>query len=300
MKKVIVAGGAGFVGRQTLEPLLKAGFEVHVADVRSLSDDYTGIHWHNVDLFDFAKLKSLFENIRPTHLLNFAWFTRHGEYWSSPENFRSVSGNFKILELFAEAGGKRVVMAGTCAEYDWRNGLCVEDQTELRPATVYGSCKLAMYELFKSFAQVNDLSWAWGRIFFIFGPAENPCRFVPAIIRPLLKNQVAPCSHGNQVRDFMSTQDVGSAFAALTASELQGAINVASGQPISLWQIATIIEKIAQKPEMINFGAVASAPDEAPTIVASVERLRNELGWAPTKDIEQRLAETVDWWRRHD
>ena len=299
MKRIIVAGGAGFVGRQSLNPLIEAGFDVHVVDLSPLQADFPNVHWHKIDLFDFAQLKKLFAELKPTHLLNFAWFTRHGEYWSSPENFRSVTSNFKILELFAEFGGRRVVMAGTCAEYDWRNGMCLEGQTELRPATVYGSCKLAMYELLKSFAQVNGLSWAWGRIFFVFGPAENPRRFVPAIITPLLKGQSAPCSHGNQIRDFMSTLDVGAAFAALSASELQGAINIASGQPVSLRQIATVIEQITQNSDMVRFGTVASPPDEPPIITAATERLRDELGWSPKVSLEHRLAETVDWWRNH-
>ena len=299
MKRVVVAGGAGFVGRQALKPLSQAGFEVHVIDLKPLHDDVAGIIQHTVDLFDVASLRSTFEQIKPTHLLNFAWFTQHGEYWTSEHNFRSLAGNFKILELFAEAGGQRVVMAGTCAEYDWHNGACIEEQTPLRPITVYGSCKLAMYELLKSYAQVKGLSWAWGRIFFVFGPAENSRRFVPAIIVPLLKGETAPCSHGNQIRDFMATLDVGSAFAALTYSEMQGAVNIASGQPVCLRNLAETIGNIIDAPGLIKYGAVSSPKDEAPIIIAATDRLRRELGWRPERTLEERLSETVEWWRQN-
>ncbi|MBU1109678.1 MAG: NAD(P)-dependent oxidoreductase [Candidatus Riflebacteria bacterium] len=299
MKKIIVAGGGGFVGRQALKPLIEAGFEVHAVDLNPLKGDFSEIHWHNVDLYDFAALKELFAELRPTHLLNFAWFTRHGEYWSSPENFKSLTANFKILELFAECGGKRIVMAGTCAEYEWNTGACIEGITKLEPKTVYGSCKLAMYELLKSFARVNGLSWAWGRIFFVFGPFENPRRFVPAVVLPLLQSRPATCSHGNQIRDFLSTKDVGSAFATLVAGEVQGAINIASGRPLSLKQIVGIIESATTSYNMVKFGELTNVPEDPPIIIAATERLRREVGWMPTVALEERLAETIDWWKNN-
>jgi len=300
MKRILVAGGGGFIAAHSLQPLVAAGFAVHVVDLKPCGKDVPeNVVWHQADLMNSDDVKKVLHEVRPSHLLNFAWFVRHGEYLSSPENFNSLTSNFRLLQQFADAGGKRVVMAGTCFEYDFSSGICDEKETRVKPVGVYGSCKLAMYEMLKSYAQVYGLSWAWGRIFFVFGPAEDPRRFVPAIIQPLLKGQPALCSHGNQIRDFMATQDVGSAFAALASSELQGAINIASGQPISLKQIVKILEKETNTIGLTRFGAVASPAEEPPMILAAVTRLHNELGWAPVASIEQRLAEAVQWWQRN-
>lgn len=299
-KTILVTGGAGFIGRQTLQPLVDSGFSVHVADLRSLEKEYPEVVWHIGNVFDLNSVTKLFAEIKPTHLLNFAWITRHGEYWSSVENIDSVNGSMKMLEAFAANGGQRVVMAGTCAEYDWQNGICIENITRHAPATIYGSCKLAMFELLKSFCRIKGLSWAWGRIFFTFGPFENPKRFLPAIILPLLKKQPAACSHGNQIRDFLATREIGSAFAALVSSNTEGPVNIASGQPLTLRQIANFIEELTETKGLLELGKLSSPADEAPVIIAATERLNKEVGWVPEKTVFQRITETVDWWRQND
>jgi len=298
MKTVLVVGGAGFIGRHSLQPFIDAGCSVHSADLNLLADA-SGINQHKVDLFDHAAVRQLVSEIRPSHLLNFAWITRQGEYWTSPENFTSLKGALNLLEAFVEFGGQRVVMAGTSAEYSWKNGACVENQTRLEPLTVYGSCKLAMYELLKSYARVKGLSWAWGRVFFTFGPFENPARFVPAIIGPLLNRKFAPCSHGNQIRDFLSSIDIGEAFSVLTMGEVQGPVNMVSGRPLSLRQIVEIIEDFTGLRGFVKFGEIKSPADEAPVIIASSQRLYSEVGWNTDSSIEQRLAETINWWKKH-
>ncbi|GAB1354780.1 hypothetical protein MASR1M12_35190 [Erysipelotrichia bacterium] len=189
-------------------------------------------------------------------------------------------------------------MAGR-AEYDWQNGLCIENVTRHAPATIYGSCKLAMFELLKSFCRARGLSWAWGRIFFTFGPFENPRRFIPAITIPLLQKQPAPCSHGNQIRDFLATTEIGSAFEALVSSNVEGPVNIASGQPVTLRQLANYIEELTEAKGLVEFGKMPSPIDEASVIMASTERLNKEVGWFPKKTVLQHIAETVEWWRQN-
>ncbi len=115
------------------------------------------------------------------------------------ENFNWLKASVTIMQKFAEAGGEHIVMAGTCAEYDWRYGVCSEELTPLSPHSVYGCCKNSMKQLLASFCGQHGLSWAWGRIFFLYGPSENPNRLVPAVINGLLKNEVTRCSRGDQL-----------------------------------------------------------------------------------------------------
>ena len=78
-------------------------------------------------------------------------------------------------------------MAGTCAEYDWNTSPIDETTLNHAPHSLYGSCKLALHLVLESFAKQMGVSHAWGRIFYLFGPYENAQRFVPAIIRGLLR-----------------------------------------------------------------------------------------------------------------
>lgn len=299
MKKVIVTGAAGFVGRHSLQPLLELGYQVHGFDLRDLSDEYPEVHWHQIDLNDTRKVAAELQSVAADCLLHFAWFTRHGEYWSSNENFKYLFNSWDLLQNFAGNGGKRVVMAGTCAEYAWNRGICEEFTSVTLPATVYGQCKLSMFNLLQAFAQTRGISAAWGRLFFLFGPHENEKRFVASLINNLLAGKDAPCSHGNQLRDFLSTVDAGAAFAALLNSPVSGAVNIASGRPVTLKKIAYLLEEYCNRPGALQFGQIAAAADEPPAIVADTGKLNDRVGWRPETGLEERLKQTVEWWKNH-
>ena len=99
------------------------------------------------------------------------------------------------------------------------------------PCTPYAECKIALQQTLADVGRTQGLSTAWGRIFFQFGPHEHPERLVASVIISLLSGREAPCTHGRQIRSFLHVADVGAAFAALLDSELEGAVNIGSGEP---------------------------------------------------------------------
>jgi nucleoside-diphosphate-sugar epimerase len=207
-----------------------------------------------------------------------------------------LSASLSLAEAFVNAGGKRAVVAGTCAEYSWKQGLCCEKETPLEPETLYGISKASLYRVLSSYASLSDLSLAWGRIFFLYGSNEPKGRLVPAVINNLLDNKEAPCSHGQQIRDFMHVQDVADAFTALLDSEIEGAVNIASGSPVTIKEVVTMIADKIDSQSKPEFGAIAANPTEPPKILAETARLKNELGWEPRYTLEQGIDETINWW----
>lgn len=133
MKKVIVTGASGFIGRHALNTLIDRGFEVHAISSKSelkISDRCT---WHLINLLDSSEIMSLVKAVKPSHLLHFAWYAVPGKYWTSELNFLWVQASLELLRQFRQQGGERVVMAGTCAEYDWNYGYCSELVTPRKP-----------------------------------------------------------------------------------------------------------------------------------------------------------------------
>ena len=260
--------------------------------------DIPGVQWHMADLFNPIHIGSLIEKIGPTHLLHFAWYTKPGEYWTSIENLRWLQASLDILQVFKRHGGRRVLMAGTCAEYDWRYGYCSEQITPLNPATLYGTCKKSLYEVLISYARQEGLSASWGRVFFLYGPHEHPSRLVPSIINALLDERVAPCTLGTQIRDFLYVEDVASAFAALLDSNLEGSVNIASGEPVALREITHLLAEKLGRLDLVRLGAVPIPKTDPPLLVADTQRLRQEIGWTPVYNLDTGLDKTIDWWNR--
>ena len=250
-------------------------------------------------MLDAPQTAALLAAVRPTHLLHFAWIVTPGLYWTSPDNFRWVEASLRLLRSFAEHGGRRVVMAGTCAEYDWNYGYCREGVTPLAPATLYGQCKHAMRILSEAFAAQVGLSAAWGRIFFPYGPHEYSSRLVPSVVCSLLRGQTARCSHGHQIRDFLHVQEMADAFTVLLESEAEGAVNVASGQPVALREVIFKIADLLERPDLVELGALPALAAEPPLLVGDVRRLTEEVGWTPQRTLDEGLRDTVNWWRDH-
>ena len=293
MKRILITGASGFVGRHSLAPAAKRGYEVHAVTSRRPSKELAV--WHQADLLDPVERDRLLEEVRPTHLLHFAWYTAHRAYWTSTENLRWVEASLALLRGFADRGGRRAVIAGTCAEYDWRFGYCSEVSTPAIPSSLYGISKNALQCVASSFAGQIGLSLAWGRIFFPYGPHENPRRLVPSVIGSLLKGEPVRCSHGNQYRDFLYVADCGDAFAALLDSDVQGVVNIGSGRPRTIKDIVQVISAAipAGSSSLVEFGAIPAPPDDPPLLVADVRRLTQEVGWSPSFGIEDGIAETV-------
>ena len=298
MKTVLVTGASGFIGRFALGPLKRRGYAVHALTRGSgASFQADGVEWHRADLMDRAEMRKLITSIRPRHLLHLAWNTKHGEFWQAADNLDWAAASLDLLRCFVEHGGSRFVGAGTCAEYQWGAGECDELQTPLRPASLYGSAKKAVYEVLAAYAPSRDLSWAWGRVFFLFGPGEQESRLVPYLIQNCLKRQRAVCRFGQLRRDFLYVEDVADAFAALLDSEVSGAVNIASGQTVQLRQFARVIARSCGDPNLIEVREDAPAPGEQLEISADVRRLREEVRWVPKRDVESDLAQTIEWWR---
>ncbi|MBC7542333.1 MAG: NAD(P)-dependent oxidoreductase [Candidatus Sericytochromatia bacterium] len=300
MKRVLVTGATGLIGRHSLAPLLARGYEVHA--VTSRSNDQagqvagSGICWHQADLLDPEATALLVARVRPTHLLHFAWYVEHGKYWTSPENLRWYQASLYLLDQFQRHGGKRLVMAGTCAEYDWAQGVCDEATTPMRPTTLYGATKHALRVMVETVAATTQLSTAWGRIFMVYGPDEQPGRLVPAICLALLQGQPARCTPGEQIRDLMYAPDIADAFVALLDSTVEGPVNIASGQPVALKTVAGTIAELLARPDLLQLGALAPLPNDPALLTANVDRLQQEVGWQSPRDLRQGLQETIAWW----
>ena len=297
MSRVLVTGASGFIGRHALAPLLAAGHEVHAVARRVPVASDPAIVWHEEDLLAAGAPERLMDAAQPSHLLHLAWYAEHGRFWTAAENVPWVEATLALTRAFVAAEGRRIVCAGTSAEYDWSAGFCSEGVTPMRPGMLYGIAKDATHRVAAAAAEASGTSLAWGRVFFLYGPGEHPDRLVASVARAVLEGRPAEVSSGAQVRDFMHVSDVAGAFCALLESDVTGPVNIASGDPVRVREIVAQIAELAGREDLPRYGALPDRPGDPPLLVADVRRLRDEVGYGGGRALRDGLRETLEWWR---
>ncbi|MGU3360444.1 NAD-dependent epimerase/dehydratase family protein [Methylobacterium sp. M6A4_1b] len=291
--RVLVTGAAGFVGRHAVPALRARGFEVHGVG-RAAS---AAAHWHAADLLLPEARRALIAEIRPSHLLHLAWDAEPGRYWTSARNLDWVAATLDLAQAFAAAGGHRFVGVGTCAEYAWGAARLDEATTPCRPATLYGAAKDGTRRILSAHAAQHGPSFAWGRLFYLYGPGERRGRLVSDAVHALMAGTAFPTSHGRQRRDFLHVADAAEALAALVAGDVSGPVNIGSGAAIP---VRALLEGLAARlggAEALDFGARPLSPTEPPIIEAETRILTEAVGFRPRFDLARGLDDTVAWWR---
>ena len=136
MKRVLLTGASGFIGRQAIPALIKRGYEVHCIGRSGKPDSIANennVIWHQGNLLQKNDISDLIHAISPTDLLHLAWDVTPGSYLESIYNFDWVVSSLHLLKEFAASGGTRAVCAGTCFEYDLRYRYCIENLTPIFP-----------------------------------------------------------------------------------------------------------------------------------------------------------------------
>ena len=299
-KIVFVTGGTGFIGRHAVHALLRNGYEVHIAS-RSYKGPFAPsprMRIHECDLFDSDYVSRILQMIQPTHLLHLAWETTHGEFWNSLNNVQWVEASLGLLRGFSAYGGQRAVFAGSCAEYGESAEICDEVATPLRPTSLYGVSKNALQQVIAEYTRTTGLSTAWGRLFHIYGPGEPEQRFVPSTVKALLADKSAICRHGTHVRDYLHVHDAAEALVTLLESDVTGPVNVASGLPVTLEEIATrLVAVVGHGNATIEIGEPSA--DNPSEISAVTERLSKEVAWEPSITLDEGLRSVVNTLRLH-
>jgi nucleoside-diphosphate-sugar epimerase len=297
--RVLVTGATGFLGSHCLAPLVERGFNVLALYHEKEPQDVPGVRWVRGDVMDRAAMSSLLEQHKPQGLLHLAWFVEPGKLISDSSNLSWVSASLDLMRAFRESGGERCAVSGSCYEYDWRFGYCVEEVTPCEPDTLYGASKDALRRTLLAYCNASGLSGSWGRAFFMYGPRENPARLVSSVIISLLKGLPAKSSHGLQVRDYLHIQDVADGMVALLASECRGAYNIAAGTSTTIREIVELLGKITGRSDLLQIGVLPARANDVPLVLGDGRRTLNDVGWKPRFGLEAGLSHTVDWWRAH-
>lgn len=291
--RVLLTGATGYFGHHVLQSLQRSGIPVVVvgrtAPAPGLLRDSAFVQ---ADLLECTDWSSLVEQAQATHLLHVAWYTEYGKYWDSPMNLRWLDASLRLADAFCEAGGQHVLMAGTCAEYDWSHGYCREGITPLQPATLYGVAKDASRRVVAAICAKHRVPFAWGRLFYPYGSREVPSRLVPSLIEALQGRRPAFGVNLRAYRDFVAVDEAADGFVALVRQKAAGDFNVSSGEPVQLRQLVVQIARLlGADPAPIL--ALENARQGEPALLVGDSARLQALGWRPSLDLTKGLEQMI-------
>lgn len=289
-KKVLVTGATGLIGRELIEPLLESEFDVYAITI----DDFVpskNITWIKGNLFNENFIKETFDTVKPEYLLNMAWATT-GDYLKSDINYRFLNAGINLLTHFKDNGGKRVVYAGTCFEYKFKDHPLKETDELDANKSVYTFCKNKLHEVSEYFCKMNGISFGYGRIFYVYGRNEDKTRLTGMILDKLSHNQEVIIKSGSLIKDYMYSKDIAGAFVKFLDSNIEGTVNICTGEPISIKEFALEIEHSMQKSGLIKFQDEIS--NQPPVIIGDNFKLLNEVKYKNKYSLKEALKEILE------
>ena len=255
MKKILLTGASGFIGNYVVSELLKHNIEIFSVQRSTNSEKVTNKRIHVIETNDlFSESIEWWEkkcnNI--DIVLHLAWFTKSREYLDSYENIHCLTGSLNLARAAVLAGVKRFIGIGTCVEYDLTYQTLSVD-TPLKPSSIYAATKTGLFLNLAQFFKTNSVNFAWCRIFYVYGDSNDTNRFIPFLKSKLELNEEVNLPNGEQIRDFLNVAEVARIISDITLGSKTGPINICSGVPKSIQQIAVQVADQYGKRDLIKF-----------------------------------------------
>ncbi len=303
--RILLTGASGFLGSHVLRNLRAAGGDdvaVILREPRSawrIADALEGVRVIRADLADEASFATAVGEFAPTHVLHLAWDGVGGRNRNDPAQHRNVGQALRLLEIAMAAGARDFIGLGSQAEY----GPCAQrigESTPTRPTTMYGASKLATCLLAERLCALNDVRFAWLRLFSSYGPRDNPEWMIPYLTRMLLRRERPAVTAAEQRWDYIYVEDAAEAVTAVARTPAaEGVFNLGSGSAPPLRDVIESIRRQVDPSLPIGYGEVPYRPDQVMRLEANIGRLAASTGWKPRTGLVQGIRNTVNWYREH-
>ncbi len=304
--RVLVTGGAGFIGHHIVRQLVGSGHEVMVIDnlSRSLKENVEfvkglGVQLKPIDVRDFSSLVDAFREFRPEAVVHAAALIDVEESVKRPSLYAevNVTGSANVGKASCDVGVSRIIYLGSAAVYGEPKYLPVDEGHPTEPLSPYGASKLGGEHMIKALSRsLKKTHYIVLRLFNVYGPGQSPTSPYSGVITKFIariKSGKPPIIYGDggQVRDFIHVRDVAKAVEkALTTQHLNQEYNIGSGKPTTIKELADAIIKISGKNEL-RPKHEAPRPGDIRLSYADISKASNLLKWRPQTTLEQGLRE---------
>jgi UDP-glucose 4-epimerase len=316
--KILVTGGAGYIGSVCVEDLLNRGHNVTVFD--NLTEGHKKAidrraNFVQGDLGDKPALADLMRIAQPEAVMHFAANALVGESMQNPYKYfyNNVSCGLNLLHAMVEHGVKRFVFSSTCATYGIPETVPIHELVPQKPVNPYGESKLIFEKILRWFDEIHGLTFASLRYFNAAGATEAfgedhriETHLIPCVLQvPLGKREHAqifgtdyPTPDGSCIRDYIHVTDLAQAHALALEVKKSDFFNLGIGGGVSVLEVIDACKKVTGKD--IPVVKQPRRPGDPPRLIASAGKAQEVLGWRPQFDqIEDIVSSAWSWHLRH-
>jgi len=319
MPKILVTGGAGYIGSITAHHLLKRGFEVLVADDLSRGHRHAvpADLLHVVRLQDTAAMARLLEGVDA--VVHFAAYIAVGESTREPELYfaNNIGGSLSLFDAMARANVKRIVFSSTAAVYGEPEHTPILEDAPFAPVSPYGQSKAMVERILAELDHYRGVHSVILRYFNACGaePEANlgerhdpETHLIPLLFRAAMSGEPVsifgedyPTPDGTCIRDYIHVGDLASAHLAALDHLLAGGessqFNVGTGRGNTVLEVLRAVEEVSGR--KVPYKIAPRRDGDSPSLVANSQKLQSTLGWRPLRsDLKQIVREAWDFFIR--
>lgn len=322
--KVLVTGGAGYIGSHAVKRLREGGHEVAVIDNLFRGHRQAvpeGVPFYHANLLDYDVVVKALEENNIDCVMHFAALAYVGESVDEPLVYyhNNTSGTISLLRAINEVGVKRLVFSSTCATYGEPDEMPITEQTSQSPINPYGWSKLFIERILKDYAASNsEFSYAALRYFNVAGSAADgsigedhqpETHLIPVILQAAMgtRDKVYifgedyPTPDGTCIRDYVSVEDLVDAYAVVMQALAPGDqryYNLGIGRGYSVKEVVEAVKKVTGREFTVEMAD--RRPGDPPVLYADASKIEKQLSWkAATQNIEPMIENAWRWYQAH-
>ncbi|MFO0959426.1 MAG: UDP-glucose 4-epimerase GalE [Isosphaeraceae bacterium] len=320
--RILVTGGAGYVGSFSVRLLNASGHDVWVYD--NLAMGHRGaVPAERLivgDLLDQARLEEAMRAHRIEAVMHFAAFAYVGESVTDPARYykNNITGTLSLMDAMKARGIDRIVFSSTCATYGEPDKVPIDESTHQAPINPYGFTKLVIERALEDYAHAYGWGYAALRYFNASGAAEDGAigedhhpetHLLPLVLQVALgqRSEILvfgdkyPTPDGTCIRDYIHVEDLATAHLAALEQLAPGVklkLNLGTGNGYSIREVLDCCRKVTGHP--IPARIVDARPGDPPSLIADASLARETLGWIPRYTSLESIVKTAwDWHRNH-
>ena len=319
MARVLVAGGAGYIGSHACKVLRQAGHDPIVVD--NLSTGSAAAlrfgAFEQGDLLDRPRLDQVFATHRPDAVMHFAALSLVGESMRDPGRYwrENVIGALNLIEAAVAADCPRFIFSSTCATYGDQDGVLLDEDSLQKPINAYGGSKLAIERMLADFGASHGLNHVIFRYFNVagadpeaeIGESHDPeTHLIPLMLDAVAGRRAALTLHGTDyptpdgtcIRDYVHVMDLAEAHLAgldrLLRDQGSRTFCLGTGHGFSVREVISAAARVTNRAVPVVEGP--RRPGDAVRLVCGSQRARQELGWEPTRStLAQMISDAHRW-----